>query len=420
MEKIYRHLLDIAHNTKKLAAYATLLFISFLTLALAIWLEPSHKWLDNIEMLDAAKSLRLTLGLLLIFIIYSYIKAQSHSISTIAISHYDLLKKYRAEKKRILSLHGFKLHSIFIHQYEENTNIKKLSLSVEKQAFQLPWYVAQYSDALIRRFNPAKTFNGLTLRLTGIEKTDHCHFLFQFASYYDYLVTNGSHDSQLFNELTVRDILEPGPSLNPLEGALCANHLGLSALIISSDQYLLLQLRSKNVSTFARELAPSVSGAANYSTFSGEDDVLSFENWFFKEMSEELSDKITSQYFNAINCLGISRELIRLGKPELFFIATSSKTRSEINAILRKPDPKKLNTNGDIISSAANHADALKNHETERFIWIKSSMIFNPDNLKLRATPDKKGLQVTIDKKDYKISESLAANLAFWIMSLKK
>lgn len=374
-------------------------------------------------MLDAAKSLRLTLGLLLLFVAYSHFKAQSHSISMISMSHDDLLNKYKAENGSLLSLGGFKLQSICLHQYEPHTSIRDLSLSVNPQAFQLPWYVAQYSDALIRRFNPAKTFNGLTLRLTGFEKPGRCHFIFQFASYYDYLVTNGSHDSQLFNELTVRDILEPGPSLNPLEGALCANHLGLSVLIISSDQHLLLQVRSKNVSTFAGELSPSISGAANYSTFADENGILSFENWFLKEMSEELSEDLKLQDFSEIHCHGLSRELIRLGKPELFFVAKISKSRSEVDGLLRQPDPGNLNIKGDTKLSAVNDADALKNHEAEKLIWITPSMeptaSLGLDKYNLRKTSDNKGLQISIGEIDYRISESLAGNLAFWIMSIE-
>lgn len=412
MDFLYRHLRDTSHNPRKLKIYAGLLFVGFLWSLVATLWPPAKAWLDHNGLLGFVEDSRPTLGLLLVFVLFFGYRALAHSVINVSVSKATLHKKYNGEAHRLLTLGHTTLNSVRLHRFAPPPPIHALTLEVQPEAFQVSWYMEQYGDDLIRRFNPSKTFNGLTLRLCGFDPHQPLHFRFQFATYYDYLITNGSHDAKLFNELTVRDILEPGQHLSPLEGALCANHLGLSALIVTQDNHLLLQLRSQSVSAFAGMLSPSVSGAANHSTFADADGGLSFENWFRTEMEEELLGVLNTADFDRIECLGLSRELIRLGKPELFFFARTFRTKEDVAQRLHRAALAKQ------ANDAASRPDALSRNEAEKFVWVPCDLE-EPfghllQNLRMTEAPDKAGsIQVHIDRVDYLVSESLAVNLAF-------
>lgn len=417
MDFLYRYLNDIAHNRRKLHLIAGVLLLCLGAAWLALSFEWTASFLKNLDLLEPAKNLRVSLGLLLALTLYLDFKARSHSISKATMGKAKLQKKYARDASRLLVLNGISLCSTKYYVYEKPIDVRDLSIRVEDGGFQISWYIEQYCNELIRRFSPAKTFNGLTLRFEGFADNDSRCFRLKYATYYDYLVTNGSHDSKLFNELTVRDILEPGPGLNPLEASQCANHLGLSSLIFTSDNYLLLQQRSKNVSAFAGMLSPSVSGAANYSTFDDGTGKLSFATWFETEIREELTDKLSLQDFEEIKALGLSRELIRLGKPELFFVARLKISRNELEELLKSQQKELLVAGGSILGTALNSPAAISRNESEKFVWLKygadDSLADKLAKHKIEQVKDETELRFTIDDNTYLMSESLAANFAF-------
>ena len=417
MDRIYRFLSDTTHNKKKLRLISVLLLFGAVLATSVIWFSSTRDRLEGFDLLDPVESLASTLWLLLAFALYLDYKGRIHSVSHATLGRRQLLGKYSRHVAQMLELNGFQLSSVREWGYPAPVSIERLTVELEPSSYQIPWYIEQYAEDLIRRFSPAKTFNGTTLRLNGFGDDERIAFRFQYARYYDYLVTNGSHDSVLFNELTVRDILEPGPALSPLEASHCANHLGLSALIVSEDNFLLLQLRSQHVSSFAGMLSPSVSGAANADTFQNAQGSLTFAAWFEAELGEEVSSQLTLNDFSGVEALGVSRELIRLGKPEIFFVARARLSRSEIDARIAAEVRDVLGVGGAVFGRAVTSPAALSRNESEKFIWWPwprgRSIAECLASCALAQPGDGTVLSMTIDGRVYRLSESLAVNLAF-------
>lgn len=416
MEYVYKYLNDISHNRKKLHVVLGVIFLLAAILVVAVLFEPFKGHLEGWGGLEVAKNSAISAAVLLGFMVFVDYKNQTHSVSKTSLTKSELLEKYSAEKARILKLGDIPLQSIAYHLYDRRIELTDLSICCEQRLYQIPWYLEQYCKELIRPFNPARVFNGKTLRFEGFETGKFTEFKFSYSTYFDYLISNGSHDQMLFNQLTVRDLLEPGPRLSPLDVATCSNHLGLSAIIFSCDGYLLLQKRSKSTAVFSGKLSPSVSGAANVETFSNESGGLSFSTFFLTEMQEELSPDFCLDDFSEIRVLGVTRELIRLGKPELFLIAFMKRSMAEINQVLHAKTRNALNMYGSLSGTGVHSPSLISRSEAEMFLWLKleagESILEALQRHGLTESQDGRAAELTINASRYVMSESLAANLS--------
>ncbi|MGM0926541.1 MAG: hypothetical protein ACQEXC_08950 [Pseudomonadota bacterium] len=210
--------------------------------------------------------------------------------------------------------------------------IDEVTFELMDDWYDLPWIVAEHGlDTILKRFNAVDRYdyNGLTLATHDWHaSSDRFALRFKKSFYYNYLATNMLPEMRLPGGLTYRDLLEPGPGLSELASALPENHLGLSCLIRTLDGALILPRRSQHTTVFKGQLSPSVSGAANLSTCRTPSGDYSPLAWLVQELLEELpfladaSEAFAeplSQCLQGAEFLGMTRELRRCGKPELFF-----------------------------------------------------------------------------------------------------
>lgn len=161
-----------------------------------------------------------------------------------------------------------------------------------------------------------------TIRLNRVIH-DHGHIalLVSKAHYLEYVATNYAMDALLMERgwtKTLRDVVNPGKRLEPLETSLLANHIGVNVLVFTSDNYLLLPMRShEKVGIWHQQMMASISGAASY-----DDDMWGTQSGpvaaWIREGREELGLE-NSDFGGPAIFLGITRELLRGGKPEFFF-----------------------------------------------------------------------------------------------------
>lgn len=417
MEKLYQYINNVSHNRGKFHIVFGAIFFSIILLALSISMEPYKSLLFKWSLLDSAKNIIFPLLALMCFMIFIDYRNRTHSVSRISITKDELINKYAGHRDKIIQLNGIRLRSVKFHTYKSPPELSSLSIQKNPVFFQIPWYLEQYCKELISPFNPSKVFNGKTLRFEGFENGDSTKFRFSYATYFDYLISNGSHDQKLFNELTVRDLLEPGPKLSPLDAATCSNHLGLSVLIISSDGHILLQKRSKSTIVFSGQLSPSVSGAANIDTFENASGELSFTTWFETELREEVAACLGIKDFDSVVALGLSRELIRLGKPEIFLIAKSKICRKYLDQILGDEIRPKISQNEYHIRSTTQSPANISRSESEKFLWLtikqgKNLQTTLREDYPLLESECGNRISISIENEEYLISESLAVNLA--------
>lgn len=324
----------------------------------------------------------------------------------------NLLDVYQGETSRILTLLGNKTQSVNHLIINKKIPIENLSIQLVDNKYSLPWFIREKAVDLLIKSDLSKSYNGATLRVNSIKKIgEQClRFYFSYSCYYDYVVTNQSRDERLFRGLTVRSALEPGPFLNPLEASLPENHLGLSSLFVTTDGWTPLFLRSKRAADFAGSLSPSISGAANVDTFSDKELNLSFKNWFDHEMHEEVSPGLNLDQFASIDLIGISRELIRLGKPEVFFIAQINISKQQFESLHLRDNGHSKPVKWWEISSTGSPIE-LNLSENVRHIWINLHDLFSGGRYQIKSHDGL--LSIFIDDERYLLSESLSANLAF-------
>jgi hypothetical protein len=218
------------------------------------------------------------------------------------------------------------------------------------QRYELPWFLQSEGTTLLReRFNTlsGKDFNGATLSVcdlqfdTGTEKS--IRYAMRFGNYFEYLLTNVIPEASV-SGINIRSWLEPekNESLNPLRSSQAENHLGISCMLSTADGYLLLGHRRDQNTVFKGEWSPSVSGAANLETCSNSEyspgnadrgsvttDAYTALDFFVREANEEILQVLPGllgsnpgddrKQLEGLRFVGATRELIRLGKPEIFF-----------------------------------------------------------------------------------------------------
>lgn len=143
--------------------------------------------------------------------------------------------------------------------------------------------------------------------------------VFQKSFYFDYLKTNLSLDAYVPNFGTLREFITKDGKIEVLQSSILANATGINGLVFSNDGFMIIQERRKNVLVRPGELCSGFSGTVdwidieNATNTGGTLDRLDSP----REMVEELGihrDEIKARRF-----LGITRELIRGGTPEMFY-----------------------------------------------------------------------------------------------------
>ena len=320
-------------------------------------------------------------------------------------------------------------HSICLHAPSFHTSIYNIKFDVYPEHYELPWMLNNISlETILKRFNAIQKhdYNGATLAVKKVKfEAGSVIISFNHASYYSYLATNLIPEVPIHGKLTYRCILEPGPKLNPLESSLPENHLGLSCLFITSDGYIIIPKRSKYTNVFKEQLSPSVSGAGNSSTcFDDRTNSYNALAWLRQEASEELPFLFNNNhpYFTVLDnalttaqYIGMSRELRRCGKPEIFFQCSLPILKSEIQDLLKSSVKKNIKCDSFSIDRNENETYFFINqNDLLSKISLLSKKKFRFDNFKFTSSDY---FIMDIDGSNYVISESLLINIAFKYLS---
>jgi len=244
------------------------------------------------------------------------------------LSDDELIIKY--EREKLLEFNEEKIPISKVIVPDKKIPIENIELELNEEYYHCPYYIQKrYLEILkVTKYG----YNDITLRLNDYEMTDsRLKLVFQYSDYADHSVTNDAPDIKLEGDKTIRDLLEPGPLLYPLPVAKPSNHLGCSLLILTNDNKIIFPLRSKKVTFGKNTYAPSVSCAVNYNRVKGVDDTISLKNLIDEELNRELKEEF--KIYNIV-FLGLTRELQRLGKPEIYFIANTDMFSSEVLKIL--------------------------------------------------------------------------------------
>ncbi len=188
---------------------------------------------------------------------------------------------------------------------------------------------------LLESLNKKRTFNnGLCIRLKKIEfdDLDSSYILTtQAVRYEQYLRSNLTLDAKLNNSNSLRQTIHNNGTLESLEHSPLANNFGINILAFTADYGLIVQQRGEKVAFRRGEYCPSGSGTLddqdlpeNNIRYSGEQIV----RGLLRELTEEIG--IDKESIRKYFILGITRELIRGGQPELFMVAYTNHTEEDV------------------------------------------------------------------------------------------
>lgn len=294
--------------------------------------------------------------------------------------------------------------------------ITDVRFEVGDDRYDLPWVIGEGGiERVLQRFNAEsrRDYNGLTLATRGWQADgDGIRLTFARSFYYSYFVTNMLPEVTVSGRLTYRDLLEPGPALNDLGGALPENHLGMSCLVRTADGALVVPRRSQDTHVFKGQLSPSVSGGASPGSCRDAELGYSPLSWLVRELSEELpflagADDVfpgglRAELARAV-VLGMTRELRRCGKPELFFFLDLPVPAARVREL------------------AARWRDdgsrpGIDHHENERVLVLDEAEVLAglTTQTRGRGKGRRSDVVLTVAGAPYVVSESLLANLVLY------
>lgn len=306
--------------------------------------------------------------------------------------------------------------------------ITDIQFELMDEWYELPWVINdQGLDTILKRFNAIDRYdyNGLTLAVHDWHaQPEQFSIRFKKSFYYNYLATNMLPEMQLPGGLTYRSLLEPGPSLSTLNTALPENHLGLSCLIRTNDGGLIIPRRSQHTNVFKGQLSPSVSGVANLGTCRNAEGAYTALAWLLQELSEELPflynapDIFAEPLHNIASqalFLGMTRELRRCGKPEVFFFLPLEVSTEQVLSLWDK------STNSGSIQTL-NSLHGIDHNENSGLLVVDEEELFSrirPHSIvrnKKMLKRDNAELSVVLPAKEQAdiLSESLLANLILY------
>lgn len=241
-----------------------------------------------------------------------------------------------------------------------------------------------------------KFYSTDTARLTDVVHEPSTTLIFQTADYFDYVKTNMALDYDDPISGTLRDQVHPKGMLEALHESPLANHTGISGLVFSNDGRMIIQRRGAQVFTNPNQLCPGFSGV-----LSASDITISFKPHqttatladinILREFREELGvhkNQVSTRCF-----MGLSRELLRGGKPELFYAVDVAMSA---NAIL---DCFPMDREGDTLEVSIPFAHAKLLASEALFLRSRFARILTAIETAGKA----------------KLSVALVTNLAFWV-----
>lgn len=194
-------------------------------------------------------------------------------------------------------------------------------------------------------FRRRKLFNDTCLRLSSISRckdfklsaaSQYILFEVQESDYFDYVQTNLCLDAPLQHtkeSLREKIHIKQNRCLESLKDSKLANLLGINILLITSDKKVILQKRSLRTLIRPGEFCPSASGTltrADIPDYEIEYSLSELIPSFLRELVEEIGINLAEVAKHEVNLLGVTRELIRGGQPEMFFSMNIRANKREI------------------------------------------------------------------------------------------
>lgn len=188
-------------------------------------------------------------------------------------------------------------------------------------------FVTENYDRIFAAHSGSAIANFDTVRMDDFDPETNTFYLSR-STYFNHLVTNRAVDFEIFEGISLRNVYEFGPRLNPLSETKMSNHIGINALVFLSDGRLLIPQRkadstiSKNkitssiavMLTFPKEYENDPKNAVISAKYLLCDNIIKNLSARVKLLEKDIDKENTEVRF-----LGFGRNIYEGGKPQMYF-----------------------------------------------------------------------------------------------------
>ncbi len=257
---------------------------------------------------------------------------------------------YKSEKKDIKAyVEDEKLVLPSVNVFANVKGDTELVFDDKNELYQLPDFVIDHAADLLEAHKNSKRTNNYTIRLNDFDYNDGVVTLHtQRSMYYHMLVTNRCMDYKFCGGLTIRDLYEYKKEISDLGDSVLGNQIGINGVVISKDGYVLIEKRDRNKTIWKNKFAQSISLALKESSVklgenraignTYEDANSNFRSIICKTIKDNfgITEDMLKGFELKDNFLGIARDLLEGGKPNIYFYVTVDKDAREIAKIIKE------------------------------------------------------------------------------------
>ena len=238
-------------------------------------------------------------------------------------------------------------HIIFLPTVNIFTNVNgntKIKFEDNNQRKEPTGFVDNNYLSLLGAHKYSKTSNNVTIRLDDISFEENTLTLNTSRStYFDMLATNRCMDYELENKITIRKLYEFNSTITPLKDSCLSNQIGINGLIITKDNCLLIEKRGMNKTTWKNKFAQPISLALKENDLAlGENKTMESSTEFAEEKLLNIIKKTIKSNFGLTeedyqplslqtNFMGIARDLLEGGKPNMYFVVFLNYDSNQLN-----------------------------------------------------------------------------------------
>lgn len=223
-------------------------------------------------------------------------------------------------------------------------DVNELEIIFIDAKFTPPSYLLEHSEKAVELFKALKKIrideesgewqNDCSIRITKFDLKENKIYI-QPATYFDQIATNLTLDwaSGVLGDdesLTIRNNYEKHHDgvLTPLRSSILANTLGVAVIVVNPDtKEVLIPIRGNEQAIMHSGMGKFHCSASGVFAWNESDDIKNINSFdfFSKGMEKELESEIglKPEQYDLIP-LAFTRELVRGGKPQLFFIAETT------------------------------------------------------------------------------------------------
>jgi hypothetical protein len=213
---------------------------------------------------------------------------------------------------------------------------------------ELPSFVIGNGTEFLKAHRYSQTTNNLTIRLDDITVNGTNVTLHTSRTYYYHmLLTNRCMDYKLDCDMSVREIYEFNSKVSYLHESKLSNQIGINGMIITKDGYLLVEKRDHKKTTWKNKFAQPISLALKASDLGLKTDtVMGSTVEYANQKLLGVIKKTMRDNFGLLekdyevldlskNFLGMARDLLEGGKPNLYFVVTVNYNKDEFVELLK-------------------------------------------------------------------------------------